>query len=49
MNGEKIIVPDPPCKYEEVVLYYQEKQNFHCESTICGQISQKKIFKQRDI
>ena len=34
MHGEKtnyFICPDPPCKYEEVVLYYQEKANLYCE------------------
>ena len=34
MCGEKtdyFICPDPPCKYEEVVLYYQEKANIYCE------------------
>ena len=52
MRGKKtdyFICPNPPCKYEEVVLYYQEKANIYCEPTICGEISQKKIFKEKDI
>lgn len=52
MCGEKtdyFICPDPPCKYEEVVLYYQETANIYCEPSICGEISQKKIFKEKDI
>ena len=38
-----------PCQYEDVVLYYQETANLSCTSSICGNFSEKIIFKERDI
>tara|TARA_A100001388_G_C28748186_1_gene490673 strand:+ start:55 stop:261 length:207 start_codon:yes stop_codon:yes gene_type:complete len=48
-NSRDLAISVPPCKYEEVVLYYQETANLYCEPTICGEISHKKIFKEKDI
>ena len=30
-NSRDLTVSVPPCKYEDVVLYYQEKANIYCE------------------
>jgi hypothetical protein len=48
MNTSKT-TQQPPCQYEDVMLYYQEKANMTSESTICGYPYGKKFLYSRDI